>query len=108
MAPKRATFDKSVINPPRVEFEPGAVARSILISMFALNPRLRGRHPDIAQALIDASPIFKMPSRAAFYLALSRGTKAQVAGYRQIKTHLAGQPIALESLAQRREFLASV
>jgi hypothetical protein len=80
--------------------EAGAVARSIHISMFGLNPRLKARHPDIVRALISESPILNMPPDARLHLALARGFKAQVTGYRQIHTFVAYRPLMVESLAQ--------
>lgn len=88
------------LDPPRVEFQPGAVVRSVLIGMFGLNPKLRVRHPDIASALINESPVSNMPRSARLYLALARGYKARVTGYWQIHTFLATRQLAVESLAQ--------
>lgn len=88
------------MDPPHIEFQPGAVVRSVIIGMFGLNPHLRVRHPDIASALINGSHISNMPPGARLYLALARGHRARVTGYRQIHTSLATRQLTVESLAQ--------
>jgi hypothetical protein len=88
------------VEPPHIALQAGAVARSVLISMFGLNPRLKARYPDTASALISESSISNMPSDARLHLALARGLKAQVTGYRQIHVTLANHQLKVESLAQ--------
>jgi hypothetical protein len=65
--------------PQIFDLHPGAVARSVLIGMFGLNPNLRKRQPALAEALLLSTP-FEMPTSKKLRLALFRGQYARISG----------------------------
>jgi hypothetical protein len=65
---------------PDCEFAPGAVARSVLTSAFALNPHLRDRLSGTAEALINDETRIPLPPDVRLRLALTRGPWARVTG----------------------------
>lgn len=65
---------------PDVECRPGAVARTVLISCFAMSPQLRIVQPDLAAALVRRDPAIHLPPDLRLYLALMYGRHASIAG----------------------------
>ncbi|MCS7478677.1 hypothetical protein ACFFQW_13360 [Umezawaea endophytica] len=58
----------------------GAVARVILIGMFALNPRLRVLFTTLADSLVTEAPEIDLPPNVSLRLALLRGPSARIGG----------------------------
>ncbi|WP_433786402.1 hypothetical protein ACQPX6_06860 [Actinomycetospora sp. CA-101289] len=52
----------------------------MLISMFGLNPNLRRRLPEVAQALLDRAPLVTLPEGTRLSMALFRGRRARISG----------------------------
>jgi len=65
---------------PSVEIFPGAIARSVLASCFALNPNLRSLFRKLADDLVASSPSFSLPNDTAMYVGVNRGPQAIVTG----------------------------
>jgi hypothetical protein len=76
-----------LISTPSVTFDPGAVARSILLGMCATGPLIRRQWPDLPAQLASGTPL-EMPPELRLFLALARGRTARVAG------PIAGFPVA--------------
>jgi hypothetical protein len=68
-----------LMSTPSVTFDPGAVARSILLGMCATGPHIRRHWPDLPPRLLSGSPV-TMPPELRLFLALTRGLTARVAG----------------------------
>jgi hypothetical protein len=67
--------------PTNTAIRPGAIARSVLSGMFALNPTLRERYPDLALMLGDkTAPPVELPHDVRLRLAAHAGTRARVTG----------------------------
>jgi hypothetical protein len=64
---------------PAVDIRPGAIARSLLIGMAAINPNIRTTHPTLAATLLDDSPI-KLPDDMRLRVALCRSDRARISG----------------------------
>jgi hypothetical protein len=64
---------------PSVTFDPGAVARSILLGMCATGPHIRHHWPELPAQLLSGTPV-TMPPQLRLFLALTRGVTARVAG----------------------------
>ncbi|WP_433574163.1 hypothetical protein [Nocardia brasiliensis] len=65
---------------PGTVFQPGAVARSMLVGAHALTPLLRQFHPDLATDLLAQQTSITMPSDLRLLIAIARGTTARIAG----------------------------
>jgi hypothetical protein len=89
---------------PSAEVKPGAVARSVLVGAFALNPQMRVVSPDTARALIDQSPSVPLQATLSLGLGMTVGSTARVtgsiAGYYMFRPKVGGQNVGLMSLAQ--------
>ena len=57
----------------------GAAARSMLVSAFALNPKLRSLHPDVAKSLLSLDPV-PLPDGLRLSIAWAIGRAARVTG----------------------------
>lgn len=89
---------------PDVGVQPGAIARSVLIGAFALNPHMRNVHPDLARALLDRDDAVTLPSPLHLYLALTRGPFARVTGsiggFYIFRPKVNGKNVGIMSMAQ--------
>ena len=89
---------------PDIDIFPGAVARSVLASCFALNPNLRNLYPELARALISDADVIDLPVPMDFYLALTRGPTARVtgsvAGFHLFGPEIGGHKVGLMTMAQ--------
>jgi hypothetical protein len=65
---------------PNPQIAPGAVARSVLVSMFGLNANLRMMYPQLAESLHQQADSIQLPVDVQLRLALARGTTARVTG----------------------------
>ncbi|MEU4651680.1 hypothetical protein [Nocardia fluminea] len=65
---------------PAVTFQPGAVARSIVLGMSAVSPGILQRWPDVRRLLDPAAPA-ALPSGMKLYVAMTRGRTAWVSGH---------------------------
>lgn len=68
-----------LMSTPSVTFDPGAVARSILLGMCATGPHIRHHWPELPAQLLSGTPV-TMPPQLRLFLALTRGMTARVAG----------------------------
>jgi hypothetical protein len=59
---------------------PGLVARSVLVGMFAINDRLQGHFPDLAQGLRDDDADLRLPDGLRLRLALLKGARTRIGG----------------------------
>jgi hypothetical protein len=101
--------DAALHLPPRVQLpdiavRPGAIARSVVIGAFALNPTMRLIHPDLAQALVSREESIDLPSPLRLHLALTRGPHARVTGsiggYYMFRSKVGGRNVGIMSMAQ--------
>ena len=94
----------SRLQTPGDQVTPGAVARSVLSSCFALNPELRTKHPGLAEDLLVGAPSIDLPHNLALQLALTRGPHARVTGavggFGPLRPRIDRGPIRIISLAQ--------
>lgn len=67
------------IKMPRVAFDPGGAARSILLGMCATGPHIRRNWPDLPAEIASGAPL-ELPPELRLHLALARGLTARVAG----------------------------
>lgn len=65
---------------PDFSFRPGAVARSLVLSMFGVSPLLSERWPEFAHAMRTDADVVELPQGLTLFLALARGRRARVAG----------------------------
>ncbi len=68
--------------------QPGAFIRSVLGGMFALNPTLRPRHPEIATAILTGEPA-TLPIDLSLLMCLYRGHTRYVLGHTTVVETLA-------------------
>jgi hypothetical protein len=101
--------DSAIHLPPRVRVpdttvRPGAVARSVVIGAFALNPRMREVHPDLARALVSRDASTTIPEPLTLNLALTRGPNARVTGsiggFYLFRPKVGGRNVGIMSMAQ--------
>jgi hypothetical protein len=83
---------------------PGAVARSVLVGCFALNPMLRTLHRQLAADLRVGRDAIELPGDLALQLALTRGPHARVTGgiggCYMLRPKIAGRNVGIMSMAQ--------
>jgi hypothetical protein len=84
-----------LLRTPSVAFDPGSVARSILLGMCATGPLIRRHWPELPTRLADGDPV-ELPTEMRLYLALARGLTARVAGP-IVGYHAAGPHYRLDS-----------
>lgn len=100
----RLTLPSGPLAMPPVEVRPGAVARSVLVSAFALNPQLRNVTPATADALISGSPSVPLSSTLSLGLAMTVGPTARVTGsiggFYMFRPKVGDRNVGLMSLAQ--------
>lgn len=65
---------------PTATFDPGSVARAIVIGAFGIAPTLRDRFPDLAASLVEQRDILVVPDELRLRLGLARGTAARIGG----------------------------
>ncbi|MEU8075932.1 hypothetical protein AB0B31_10820 [Catellatospora citrea] len=65
---------------PAADIRPGAVARSVLIGFFGVNPKLRELFPQLAASLIARDQAIILPRQMRLRLALARGPSARLGG----------------------------
>ncbi|MEV6527160.1 hypothetical protein AB0M43_35040 [Longispora sp. NPDC051575] len=70
----------SPVTVPDVIFHPGAVARAVVIGMYAMNPALRGLYPQLADTLGNGDAKIVLPPDLKLRLAIARGRGARIAG----------------------------
>lgn len=63
-----------------VRMAPGLVARSVLAGMFAINDRLQGDLPDLAQGLREKRDDLRLPDDLQLRLALTPGPRSRIGG----------------------------
>lgn len=89
---------------PPDQVQPGAIARSVLVGAFALNPQLRVINPETATALLEGHARVPLPQTLRLGLALTLGPTARVtgsiAGYYMFRPKVRGRNIGMMSLAQ--------
>lgn len=89
----RQSGESRVGNFPAVR--PGAFIRSVLSGMFALNPTLRPRYPEIATAILTGEPAV-LPSGLRLLMSLYRGDTRYVLGHTTVvETQLHGDSLAV-------------
>lgn len=66
--------------PPPSPISPGAVARSVLMGMFALAPHLRDAEPRLARQLASDERLIDVPLKNHLYLARTFGNRGRVSG----------------------------
>jgi hypothetical protein len=100
----RLTLPTGPLATPSHEVQPGAVARSVLVGAFALNPQMRVIDPDAAAALIEGRAEVRLRSTLRLGLALTLGPVARVtgsiAGYYMFRPKVGDQNVGMMSLAQ--------
>lgn len=93
--PLRTTPDK---------VQPGAIARSLLVSAFALNPQLRVINAETASALLEERAQIPLAPTLSLGLAMTLGPAARVTGsiggYYMFRPKVNGRNIGIMSLAQ--------
>jgi hypothetical protein len=89
---------------PSAKISPGGVARCVLVGCFALNPRMRTVHPDLAAAVLADRDEITLPSDLTLQLALTRGPHARVTGaitgYYMYRPRIDGRNVGIISTAQ--------
>ncbi|MCW6005854.1 hypothetical protein K1W54_14885 [Micromonospora sp. CPCC 205371] len=70
----------SPVTVPDVLFFPGAVARAVMMGMYAMNPALRGLFPGVADALMNEDDKIILPANLRLRLAIARGNRARISG----------------------------
>jgi hypothetical protein len=89
---------------PDVDIDPGAIARSVLVGCFALDPNLRSLYPEVARALIDDAEGIELPAPMDLYLAVTRGPSARVtgsiAGFHLFGPEIDGRKVGIMTMAQ--------
>jgi hypothetical protein len=86
---------------PDVILQPGAVARAVLIGMYAMNPRLRFLYPGVAEALVEGETWITFPPDLRLRFAIARGARARISGSDGgflIGQTVKGKPVGFTSL----------
>ena len=103
-ADKRIHLPAGRIKLPSVEIQPGAVARSVLASCFALNPNLRNIYPTLATDLIRNAATVTLEPPMDLFLALTRGPFARatgaIGGFYLLRPKIRNKNIGVMSMAQ--------
>lgn len=94
------------IKMPRVTFDPGGVARSILLGMCATGPHIRHKWPDLPVEIASGARM-ELPPELRLHLAMARGLTARVAGaiigFHLYGPHMrrgtSGRPLAINAAA---------
>jgi len=73
-------FTASQVALPAATFDPGSVARAIMIGAFGIAPTLRDEYPDLAAGLLDQLDVLPVPADLRLRLGLARGTSARIGG----------------------------
>ncbi|MEX0665515.1 MAG: hypothetical protein WD598_12210 [Acidimicrobiia bacterium] len=88
---------------PNVAIYPGAIARCVLASAFALTPNLRELHPALASQLIGGQPL-QLPQNMSLYFALTPGPRGRITGaiggYYIFRPKIAEKNVGIMTLAQ--------
>lgn len=89
---------------PSMDILPGAIARSVLVSCFALNPNLRTTFKKLADDLVAESRSIELPDDTALFVGVTRGPHALVTGsmtgFRLLERCPDGSPLGTLSFAQ--------
>ena len=89
---------------PHGDVLPGAIARSVFIGAFALNPALRDISPDSASALLNRRAHVPVPEGTQLEMALTLGPTARVtgamSGFHLLSPKIEGRSLGASSLAQ--------
>jgi len=89
---------------PSERIQPGAIARGVMVSCFALNPNLRTTFPNLADELHSEVGSIRLPHDTALYIGVARGPQALVTGSISgfhMNQHLAnGSPLETMCFAQ--------
>ncbi len=64
---------------PPVNVAPGLVARSVLVGMMAVNPKLREQYPSLAEQVVEDASEIRLPGGLQLRLALTRQREARLA-----------------------------
>lgn len=92
------------IETPQALIKPGAVARSVIIGFFGVNPNLHRVYPSLAAQLIERQESIELPDDFQLRFAIAKGRTARVAGsiggYFAIGPRLNDEPIGCMSHGQ--------
>lgn len=73
-------YTASQVDLPATTFDPGSVARAILVGAFGIAPTLRDRYPDLAAGIVHQRDVLVVPEELRLRLGLARGTSARIGG----------------------------
>lgn len=73
-------FNATQVSLPAATFDPGSVARTIMVGAFGIAPTLRDWYPDLAAGILDQRDFLIVPKKIRLRLGLARGASARIGG----------------------------